>query len=200
MRQLAPLLALAFALAAPGVLRAQERQQQEVPPPLEIGAVAPDFELPAATRWGLLKEPIRLSDYRGKIVVLAFFPRARTSGCTVQMRAYRDQYEELFNGGRNVVLIPISADAPDVLASWAKDEEFPFVMASDVGLEVGRTYGALSPRGPVNSRTLFVVGPDGKIAYRAAPFRELDPTAYEELGEAIRKLLPAEEVGEEGER
>src|SRR5690606_12796053 len=83
----APGLALAFWRAPPAVLSAQERQQQEVPPPLEIGAVAPDFGLPAATRWGLLKEPIRLSDYRGKIVVLAFFPRARTSGCTVEMRA-----------------------------------------------------------------------------------------------------------------
>ena len=41
------------------------------------------------------------------------------------MDAYRDQYAQLFNAGRNVVLIAISADAPDVLASWAKDDEFP---------------------------------------------------------------------------
>ncbi len=112
------------------------------------------------------------------------------------MHAYRDQYAQLFNAGRNVVLIAISADAPDVLASWAKDDEFPFLMASDADLEVGRMYGALSPRGPLTNRNLFVVGPDGKIAYRAVPFREIDPAAYEELGEAIRKLLPAEEVEE----
>lgn len=80
MRRLVPLLALALALAAPAALRAQEPQQQEIPPPLEIGAVAPDFELPGATRWGLLRDPVRLSDYKGKIVVLAFFFKARTRG------------------------------------------------------------------------------------------------------------------------
>lgn len=47
---------------------------------LEIGAIAPDFELPGATRFGQLRDPVRLSDYRGKTVVLAFFFRVRTPG------------------------------------------------------------------------------------------------------------------------
>jgi len=50
------------------------------PPPLEVGAVAPDFALPGATRYGTLKNPVRLSDYKGKTVVLAFFFKARTRG------------------------------------------------------------------------------------------------------------------------
>jgi cytochrome oxidase Cu insertion factor (SCO1/SenC/PrrC family) len=50
------------------------------PPPLEVGAVAPDFTLPAATRFGALRNPVRLSDYKGKTVVLAFFFKARTRG------------------------------------------------------------------------------------------------------------------------
>jgi peroxiredoxin len=50
------------------------------PPALEVGAVAPDFALPGATRYGTLKNPVRLSDYKGKTVVLAFFFRARTGG------------------------------------------------------------------------------------------------------------------------
>jgi hypothetical protein len=50
------------------------------PPPLEVGAVAPDFAVPGATRYGTLKQPVRLSDYRGKTVVLAFFFKARTKG------------------------------------------------------------------------------------------------------------------------
>lgn len=50
------------------------------PPALEVGAVAPDFAMPGATRWGTLKSPVRLSDYKGKVVVLAFFFRARTRG------------------------------------------------------------------------------------------------------------------------
>jgi peroxiredoxin Q/BCP len=49
-------------------------------PPLEIGAVAPDFTLPGATRYGLLAAPVHLSDFKGKTVVLAFFFRARTKG------------------------------------------------------------------------------------------------------------------------
>ncbi|HWP36730.1 MAG TPA: hypothetical protein VNL18_04165 [Gemmatimonadales bacterium] len=53
---------------------------QQQTPPLEIGAVAPDFALPGATRYGVLRNPIRLSDFKGKTVVLAFFFRARTRG------------------------------------------------------------------------------------------------------------------------
>jgi len=50
------------------------------PPPLDVGAVAPDFAMPGATRYGTLKPPVRLSDYKGKTVVLAFFYKARTKG------------------------------------------------------------------------------------------------------------------------
>lgn len=48
--------------------------------PLEIGTAAPDFALPGATRFGVLKQPVRLSDFKGKTVVLAFFYKARTRG------------------------------------------------------------------------------------------------------------------------
>jgi peroxiredoxin len=105
------------------------------------------------------------------------------------MHAYRDQYAQVFNNGQNVILIAISADPVDALASWAKDDQFPFLMASDRELKVGNAYGAI--RGQTTNRNLFVVGPDGKIAYRATPFREIDPTSYTELGEAIKKLIPA---------
>jgi len=101
------------------------------------------------------------------------------------MHAYRDQYAKLFHGGRNVVLIGISADSADALASWARDDQFPFLMASDTGAVVGKAYGAYLPRYHLDNRTLYVVGPDGKIAWRAVPFREIDPTAYAELGTAI---------------
>lgn len=68
---------MAAMLAATPALAQEER---ELPSPLEIGATAPDFELPGATRWGPLATPVRLSDYGGKTVVLAFFFRARTKG------------------------------------------------------------------------------------------------------------------------
>jgi peroxiredoxin Q/BCP len=104
------------------------------------------------------------------------------------MNAYRDQYATLFRNGRQVVLIAISADPDTALASWARDSEFPFLFASDSGLAVARRYGALADEPGLTNRNLFVVGPDGRIAYRAIPFREIDATAYRELGTAIDKL------------
>src|SRR5688500_11891768 len=106
------------------------------------------------------------------------------------MHAYRDQYAQTFNDGQDVVLIAISADPVDALASWAKDDQFQFLMASDTDVKVGRMYGAFSSRPgrpESTNRNLFVVGPDGKIVYRAVPFREIDPTSYTELGEVVRK-------------
>ena len=74
-------LALAGTAAAMGVARPAAAQQAATQnPPLEVGAVAPDFVLPGATRFGVLRQPVRLSDYRGKTVVLAFYFRSRTRG------------------------------------------------------------------------------------------------------------------------
>ncbi|MEX0907738.1 MAG: redoxin domain-containing protein [Gemmatimonadota bacterium] len=110
------------------------------------------------------------------------------------MHAYRDQYAQVFNNGQNVVLIAISADSIEDLHSWAHDDHFQFLMGSDTDLTVARLYGAMSPRGPTTNRNLFVIGPDGRIAHRAVPFREIDPTAYEELGEVIDRLAPAADL------
>ncbi len=74
------------ALAAAALLVPAARAAAQMTPaaqgtqPPEVGAVAPDFALPGSTRFGLLKEPVRLSDFRGKTVVLAFYFRSRTRG------------------------------------------------------------------------------------------------------------------------
>jgi thioredoxin-dependent peroxiredoxin len=73
----APLFA---ALTVASTATAQTPSPQPQAPPLEIGAVAPDFTLPGATRFGLLRDPVHLSDFKGKTVVLAFFFKARTRG------------------------------------------------------------------------------------------------------------------------
>jgi hypothetical protein len=74
-------VALAGTAAALGVAGPAAAQQAVTPnPPLEVGTVAPDFVLPGATRFGLLRQPVRLSDHRGKTVVLAFYFRSRTRG------------------------------------------------------------------------------------------------------------------------
>lgn len=103
------------------------------------------------------------------------------------MDAYRDQYATLFKNGRGVVLIAISADPDTALASWARDSEFPFLFASDSSLAVARQYGALASHPGLTNRNLFVVGPDGRISYRAIPFREIDPSAYKALGAAVQR-------------
>jgi peroxiredoxin Q/BCP len=72
--------ALALAAAPAAAFAQAQPAQQQSPPPLEVGAVAPDFSLPGATRYGVLKDPVRLSDFKGKTVVLAFFFKARTKG------------------------------------------------------------------------------------------------------------------------
>ena len=71
---------LALALAAPAALPAQQSPPADTTRPLEVGAVAPDFTLPGATRYGVLARPVHLSDFKDKAVVLAFFFKARTSG------------------------------------------------------------------------------------------------------------------------
>ena len=75
---LAALGAGALAAAAPAAV-AQQAVPND-PEPLAVGTVAPDFTLPGATRYGVLARPIRLSDFKGKTVVLAFFFKARTKG------------------------------------------------------------------------------------------------------------------------
>lgn len=76
------LLAAAALLSTAGSLRAQQPAATAAPvtPTPDVGTVAPDFTLPGATRYGLLEKPVRLSDYRGQTVVIAFFFQARTKG------------------------------------------------------------------------------------------------------------------------
>lgn len=149
------------------------------------GEMAPDWNLPVATAAGV-GDSLALSSLRGKTVVLAFFPKARTGGCTIQMRAYRDRYTELFGTSGDVVLIAISTDTPADLASWAADEAFPFRFASDVNGVAGRAYGTLAEGRQWESRVLFVIDPAGKVQEVMRPFREIDPTAYDELKSAVQ--------------
>ncbi len=148
-----------------------------------VGDAAPDFRLPIATAAGV-GDSLTLSSLQGKTVVLAFFPKARTRGCTIQMTAYRDRYTELF-GRDDVVLIAISRDTPADLASWAADAEFPFRFASDENGVAGTAYGTLAEGQSYESRVLFVIDPSGTVRTVMRPFREIDPTAYQDLKTAI---------------
>lgn len=104
------------------------------------------------------------------------------------MDAYRDQYATLFDGGKGVTLLAISADPDTTLASWAIDKDYPFTFLSDPEATVGTLYGAAIPGRKMDNRTLFIIDRDGKIAHVMAPFREVDATAYPQLREAIEKV------------
>jgi peroxiredoxin Q/BCP len=106
------------------------------------------------------------------------------------MEAYRDQYATLFNNGRKVTVLGISVDADTTLASWAREEDFPVLFASDPGGKVGQLYAAYDAKNKLDNRSLFVVGPDGRIAYVTKPFKVLTPSAYTELAAIVDSLAP----------
>ncbi len=152
-------------------------------PTLNVGDMAPDFTVAAVTKDGVAK-PFHLAAHKGETVVLAFFPKARTSGCTTQMHAYRDRYQTLFMGGKKVTLVGVSIDSDTALISWAKDDNFTFQFASDTDRKVGMAYGANLGAGS-HRRLLYVIDPKGKISYIAAPFKQMAAEAYTDLGAAI---------------
>ena len=152
--------------------------------PLKVGEMAPDFTVTVVTANGVAAKPFKLSEHKGETVVLAFFPKARTSGCTVQMESYRDKYAQTFQGGKKVTLVGVSIDSDTALISWAKDAKFQFHFAADTDRKVGVTYGANGGAG-FHKRTLYVIDPSGKISYVAAPFNQMSADAYTDLGAAI---------------
>jgi peroxiredoxin len=107
------------------------------------------------------------------------------------MEAYRDQYAKLFHDGQDVVLIGISADQPEELHSWAADADFQFLFGSDPESSAYAAFGG-NPRdnGMVGSRAVIVIDPEGRIAGVIPRFLQMDPTAYEALGEVIDRARP----------
>ena len=149
------------------------------------GARAPEFSLPWAHREavGPADAPYELWRDRGKTVVLAFYPSDFTKGCTAQMQTFADQYDALF--GPDVVLVGISADSLETHRRFAASLDLPFRLLSDPDQEVARKYGSRGDGGRPR-RTVFVVGPDGRVKYRNLRFNALDPQDYAELGSAVR--------------
>jgi peroxiredoxin Q/BCP len=107
------------------------------------------------------------------------------------MQAYRDQYARVFKDGQNVVLIGISNDSAEDLASWAKDDDFQYLFGSDPTSSGFSAFGG-TPRdnGMVGGRTVIVVDPDGRIAEVIPSFNQVDPQAYDQLQAAIDRVTP----------
>lgn len=89
----------------------------------------------------------------------------------------------MFNNGRNVVVLAVSTDPDTTLAAWAREASFPFLMASDSAVAIGKLYGSARPT--TNLRNLFVIGPDGRVAHRMTPFNVNAQDAYTELEKAV---------------
>jgi peroxiredoxin Q/BCP len=111
------------------------------------------------------------------------------------MEAYRDQYATLFNGGKGVAVIAISVDPDTTLANWAREQGFPVVFASDTTGAVGAKYNAYDVQRKLDNRSLFVIGPDGKVTYVTRPFNVLSQQAYADLASAVQKTAPKASSG-----
>ena len=149
------------------------------------GAKAPEFSLPWANSEavGPADSPYELWRDRGKTVVLAFYPADFTKGCTAELQTFADQYDTLF--GPDVVVLGVSADSLETHRRFASSLGLPFRLLSDPDLQVARKYGSKGDGGRPR-RTVFVVGPDGRIKYRNLQFNALDPRHYTELGSAVQ--------------
>jgi peroxiredoxin Q/BCP len=102
---------------------------------VEIGSTAPEFELLSDT-----EETVRLADMRGHKVIIYFYPKADTPGCTKQACALRDAYPQI--KARNARVIGISPDPPNKLVKFRDKYNLPFVLLSDPDHTVAEAYGA----------------------------------------------------------
>jgi peroxiredoxin Q/BCP len=130
---------------------------------IEAGKPAPDFSL--QTDEGT---PLKLSDLRGKHVVLYFYPRADTPGCTIESCEFRDAFPRF--EGQSAVILGISPDTVNDQAKFKKKFDLPFTLLADADHAVAELYGVWKERKNYGKtymgveRTTFLIGPDGTVA------------------------------------
>ena len=146
---------------------------------LEVGAKAPDFTLPDKNG-----NPVSLSDFSGKRVVLYFYPKDNTPGCTRQACAFAQNYQAFRDLG--VEVIGVSKDSVASHEKFAAKYELPFVLLADPDLTVLQAYDVWKEKklyGKVSMgvvRSTYVIGPDGMIE-KAMPKVKPDTNAAEIL-------------------
>jgi peroxiredoxin Q/BCP len=117
---------------------------------LQPGTKAPDFTL--LNEKG---EPVSLSDYRGKKVILYFYPKDNTSGCTKQACSYRDRYEDI--AAKDAVILGISKDTYRTHANFKKKYELPFTLLADPEREVLNAYEVVKEKTMYGKKVLGTV-------------------------------------------
>ena len=148
---------------------------------LKTGDDAPDFSLPDGdgVEW-------KLSDHRGKTVVLLFYPRDNTPVCTAELCSVRDRWSDYKVTGAEVV--GISADSVESHKNFAEKKKFPFKLLSDTGAEVISAYGAKSWVPGRSARAVVVIDKEGKIAYRKVEAISLFRPKDDDVLAAIRAV------------
>jgi thioredoxin-dependent peroxiredoxin len=143
----------------------------------EQGDSAPDFELPDQDG-----NKHKLADYAGKNVVLYFYPKADTPGCTAQACGVRDRAAEY--AAANAVVLGVSPDSPKKLRAFADKYGLAFTLLGDEDHSVADAYGVWVEKSMYgkkymgNERTTFVIGPDGKVA---TVFHKVKPAEHDDL-------------------
>ncbi len=129
---------------------------------VKVGEQAPDFELVSDEG-----ERVQLSDFRGQKVVIYFYPKADTAGCTKQACALRDAYPEI--EAKDAVVIGISPDDLEALRKFRDKYDLPFILLSDPDHEVAEAYGAWGEKKMYGKsyegiiRSHFVVDEEGRV-------------------------------------
>ena len=184
---------LMLTAAAAGSLAAQEQAQQPAnrsDQPVArfesgpgTGDMAPNFRLPwaSADSIGSMVDDFILQRHVGQVVVLAFYPQDFTSGCTAEMKAFGERFQELFG---DAVVVGISADSLETHQRFAGSLDLPFRLLSDPNQRVARLYGSQGENYP--RRTVFVINAEGRVTYRDMRFGALDATAYDKLKAAVQ--------------
>lgn len=151
---------------------------------LSVGDEAPDFELLSDEN-----RPVKLSDFRGRRVVLFFFPRAATPGCTTQACGFRDRFPQI--QAADAVVIGVGPDKPKAMANWKKKENLPYTLLSDPDHAVTKAYGAWGEKKMYGKaydgilRSHVVIGADGRIEdvrYKISPTESVE-AAVERLSQ-----------------
>ncbi len=154
-------VALLAALAAIGLLAIFLRPRTAGAEVLKAGDLAPEFSTNAVV--GDQTVPVRLDDYHGRPVVLYFYPKDNTPGCTREACAFRDGYTKLERWG--IVVLGCSIDTEEAHRAFAKKYNLPFPLLLDPDKKIAQSYGADNgiPILGLDRRITFVIGPDGRI-------------------------------------
>jgi thioredoxin-dependent peroxiredoxin len=135
---------------------------------VHIGDQAPDFTLPAQSG-----DSVTLSDYLGKkIVVLYFYPKDNTRGCTAEACQFRDGYESFTEAGAEV--IGVSSDSVDSHEKFSGRHELPFILLADVGGTVRKSYGVPTALGVLPGRVTYVIDREGVVQHLFSSMSAVD--------------------------